>query len=144
MTAAQPDDAPLSTWLSQALIAFTIEFDNTFEARMPHRTAVGPSRSGRGPWLVSQAMWVNFMRHLPPEGARLGDLKLAAELTNLAGLLRWGYVSADPKPTGPKPTKADTVIRPTRAGRQAQQIWALLGAEIEDRWRERHGAAAIG
>ena len=29
---------PLSTLLSQALVAFTIEFDNEFEHQMPHRT----------------------------------------------------------------------------------------------------------
>jgi len=29
----------LSTWLSQTLVAFTIEFDNEFEHRMPHRTS---------------------------------------------------------------------------------------------------------
>ena len=49
---------PLSTMLSQALIAFVIELDNEFEHRMPHRTTDhGPSRKmGTGPWAASVAM----------------------------------------------------------------------------------------
>ncbi|HEY7176300.1 MAG TPA: hypothetical protein VH442_15400, partial [Micromonosporaceae bacterium] len=60
---------PLPTLLSQALIAFTIEFDNEFEYRMPHRTADRPG--GRGPWLTSMAMWSNFIRLVPDEGIPL-------------------------------------------------------------------------
>ena len=60
----------LPTLLSQALVAFTIEFDNEFEHRMPHRTKDRLVRGG-GPWLVSQAMWTNFMRFVPPDGLPL-------------------------------------------------------------------------
>jgi hypothetical protein len=53
----EPTDLPLPTLLSQALAAFTIEFDNTVEQRMPHHTATGPAAKSRvGPWLISQAM----------------------------------------------------------------------------------------
>ena len=34
---------PLPALLSRALVAFTIEFDNEFERRMPHRTSRGPA-----------------------------------------------------------------------------------------------------
>jgi hypothetical protein len=52
----------LPTLLSLLLVAFTIELDNEFEQQLPHRTARGPAaRSGQGPWLVSMAMWANFL-----------------------------------------------------------------------------------
>ena len=60
---------PLSVLLSQALVAFTVEFDNEFEHRMPHGTTVGRSAEGpRGPWLASQVMWSNVLRYVEPDG----------------------------------------------------------------------------
>ncbi|SPD85444.1 protein of unknown function [Micropruina glycogenica] len=46
--------APLSTLLSWALVAFTIEADNEFESAVPHVTSQDrrDGRPGRGPWLV--------------------------------------------------------------------------------------------
>jgi hypothetical protein len=46
---------PLSTLLSQVLVAFTSEFDNEFERLMPPRTTnhVSATGSNHGPWLVS-------------------------------------------------------------------------------------------
>src|SRR5438034_306366 len=50
---------PLSALLSQALVAYTIEFDNEAEHRLPHRTtshgASGPGDGAPVPWLVSLA-----------------------------------------------------------------------------------------
>jgi hypothetical protein len=48
----------LSELLSQALVAFTIEFDNEFEHLMPHRTSGDDtaSEADSAPWLVSMAM----------------------------------------------------------------------------------------
>lgn len=57
---------PLSTLLSQALVAFTIEFDNGSDHRLPHRT----TRHGTAgtlvcaPWMTSMVMWINCMRWL--------------------------------------------------------------------------------
>jgi hypothetical protein len=49
---------PLPTLLSHALVAFTIEFDNEFEHRVPHRTTNhGSTGSRSSPWLVSMVMW---------------------------------------------------------------------------------------
>ena len=61
----------LSTLLSQAPIAFAIEFDNEFEHRMPHRTT---NHGGTlyAPWLVSLAMWSNCMQFTGEEGGRRG------------------------------------------------------------------------
>ena len=121
----------LVTDLSQLLVAFTIEFDDAFESRMPHRTARGPAAgSARGPWLVSRAMWANFLRWIPDDGL-LGCEPLAA-ITNLAGLQRWGYLEID----GDR-------ARLRRGGAAANRIWAGLTAEVEDRWRERFGAEPV-
>ncbi len=55
------DESPwLLTLLSRALVAFIIELDNAFEARVPHRTTNhGRSASASvadAPWLVSMVM----------------------------------------------------------------------------------------
>ena len=137
---------PLSALLSQALVAFTIEFDNEFEQRMPHRTSTGPSHHGAGgPWLVSMAMWSNFMRFLEPGGQPLAELDGPARLTNLNGLERWGYivVAPDPGDSRPKPPRAAWIVRPTRAGRLAQETWQPLAGIVEDRWRARFGPSVV-
>jgi hypothetical protein len=41
-------EEPLATLLSQLLVAFTMEFDNEAEHRIPHRTSVGPPVPDRG------------------------------------------------------------------------------------------------
>jgi methyltransferase (TIGR00027 family) len=142
----QTGHLPLPTLVSQVLVAFTIEFDNEFEHQMPHRTTWGPAAgSRRGPWLVSLPMWSNFMQFLPADGATLRELADLPELTNLAGLQRWGYVAVGPGPadTRPRPPRPDWVVRPTPAGRRAQDVWRPLAEVIEGRWQERSGAAGI-
>ena len=70
---------PLSALLSQALVAYTIEFDNEAERRLPHRTtshgASGPADGAPAPWLVSLAMWENCMRYVTGEPITVGDLE---------------------------------------------------------------------
>src|SRR5215470_5765242 len=87
---------PLSALLSQALVAYTIEFDNEAEHRLPHRTtshgASGPGDGAPAPWLVSLAMWENCMRYVTGEPITVGDLEARARTgTNLDGMRRWGY-----------------------------------------------------
>ena len=125
-------------------MAFTIEFDNEFEHRIPHRTkdrVVG----GGGPWLVSQAMWSNFLQYVRPEGMPLRQLAVQARLITLTGIQRWGYVKVerDPADRRPRPPRGDWVVRPTAMGRLAQAVWRPLGAEIEGRWAGRFGRDAI-
>ena len=137
---------PLPTLLSHALVAFTIEFDNEFEHRMPHRTTRhGGSRGG--PWLASMAMWSTCMRFVPEEGVSVGKLQeLARTGTNLHGMERWGYVVIAPDPAGKraKPPRSQWVIRATVKGRMAQQVWRPLFDVIENRWQERFGKDVIG
>jgi DNA-binding MarR family transcriptional regulator len=147
----------LSELLSAALVAFTIEVDNEFEARMPHHTTQERRRSAkrpgkgraargeRGPWLVSLAMYENCMRWLPEEGLTVGELEaLARTPTNLDGMRRWGYVAAE-SPRGGRVAKPGTrtVLRPTADGCQAQEVWRPLPGEVEGRWRERFGEGAV-
>ena len=138
-------DRPLSALLSQALVAFTIEFDNESEHQLQQRTTRGPGTASRGPWLVSQAMWANFIRFIPAGGVPVRDVSALAEITNLGGLERWGYVTVEPDPADSraKPPRLDWVVRPTAAGQRAQHIWQPLTAEIEGRWRDRFGADQI-
>ncbi|MGD1050572.1 MAG: hypothetical protein ABR947_05830 [Solirubrobacteraceae bacterium] len=137
----------LPTLLSQALVAFTIEFDNESARRSPHRTTAGrqAGERGRGPWLVSLVMWANFMRFVGERGRPLRDLAEQARMTNLKGLLRWGYIVLEPDPADPRPAppRGDWLVRTTPYGARAQEVWRPLAGEIEGRWRERFGAGAI-
>ncbi len=64
---------PLSTLLSQTLVAFTVEFDNEFEHRMPHRTT-NHGGTPHAPWLVSLAMWSNCMAFVGEDGVHVDEL----------------------------------------------------------------------
>jgi DNA-binding MarR family transcriptional regulator len=136
---------PLSALLSQVLVAFTIELDNEFEHQMPHRTAKHRG-SLDAPWLVSLVMWSNCMQFVGDEGVTVADLqRLARTETNLAGLRRWGYIVVEPDPaeSRPKRPRPDVLIRPTPAGRRAQEVWRPLSGDIEQRWQERFGTDEI-
>ena len=138
---------PLSALLSQALVAFTIEFDNEAEHRLPHRTtghgASGPGDGAPAPWLVSLAMWENCMRYVTDEPITVGDLEARARTgTNLDGMRRWGYITIDGtarKAHNGRPGR-NAVLRATAAGLRAREIWRPLPGFIEQRWRERLGA----
>jgi hypothetical protein len=137
---------PLTTLLSQALVAYTIEFDNEAEHRMPHRTTRGRDPGLRGVWLVSMVMWLNCMQYLGDEPMLVTDLEQRARTpAHLDGMRRWGYVELESgSGADPRRRPKDLTIRPTARGQQAQRVWRPLGAEIEDRWRDRFGAAATG
>jgi DNA-binding MarR family transcriptional regulator len=81
------------------------------------------------------AMWSNFMRLVPADGVALAEVKANGRITNLGGLQRWGYISVEP---------ADQTVRLKPGGRRAQEVWRPLAGEIEQRWCERFGDAAIG
>lgn len=143
------ENLPLPTLLSQSLVAFTIEFDNEAEHRLPHRTSLGPKPGDwdSGPWLVSQVLWSNVMRYVSDEGIRIADLHESARTKRdlLSGLQRWGYVIVGPAATESRNNSphGELVVRPTAAGRRAKQIWEPLGSVIDKRWRERFGPGTI-
>ena len=146
----EAEELPLSALLSQAFVAFTIEFDNEFEHRVPHRTTNHGFTPGhpRAPWLVSMAMWNNYLQYVPEEGIAAGDLQRLLGISNkgmqvwLKRLGRgWSYVRLDPPPAE-KVTRIapETRIGWTAGGLLALRAWRPLTAEIEGRWRERFGA----
>jgi methyltransferase (TIGR00027 family) len=142
-------DLPVSALLSQALVAFTIEFDNEAEHRLPHRTTShGTSGHGDGDatWLVSLAMWENCMRYVTGDPITVGDLEARARTrTNLDGMRRWGYITIDgtaKKVHNGRPGP-DAVLRATAAGLRAREIWRPLAGHVEQRWRERFGADRV-
>ena len=142
-------ELPLSALLSQAFVAFVIEFDNEFEHQAPHRTTNHRSTPG-APWLVSWAMWDGYLQHVPDEGISFAELQTRRGVSKKAlnhWLIRlgkwWRYLAFDP-PLPSKNIPPETIIRPTAGGRRAIEVWRPLTAVIEKRWRERFGADAIG
>ncbi len=146
--AVDPAKLPLFTLLSFVLVAFTIEFDNEAERRIPNWTTNARRDGGarNGVWLTSLAMYLNCMKFVGADGVRVGDLEtLARTKANLPGMLRWGYVTIAPDPSDKraKIPAADHVVRATRMGAKAIEVWTPLFAEIEQRWSQRFGAAAV-
>jgi hypothetical protein len=136
---------PLSALLSQALIAFTIEFDNEAERQIQHRTTRHGGTRG-GVWLVSMAMWLNCVRYVGTEPLRVGEIaRLARCGTNLDGMRRWGYITltTDPADSRRKPPDSDLLARATARGMRAADVWAPLTGVIEQRWRQRFGAGDL-
>ncbi len=149
MEPANGPTLPLPTLLSAALVAFTVEFDNEFEHRIPHRTTTGSAVAPRGAvWLVSQVMWANVMQYVPGEGIRIGELHARARTRrdSMVGLQRWRYVAVEGESrAGPRGRPSDdSVVRPTAAGRGAQEVWRPLARVIDERWRQRLGDCAVG
>ncbi|HEX4074304.1 MAG TPA: MarR family winged helix-turn-helix transcriptional regulator [Candidatus Acidoferrales bacterium] len=140
--------APLPTLLSQALVAFMIEFDNETEHRMQHRTTNHGSTSGSlsGPWLVSMVMWTNCLQFVEDGGVTVREIeRLARTKTNWRGMQRWGYIriAPDPNDSRPKPPSREWIVRATPAGRTAREVGRQIFGEIEKRWQERFGKDEI-
>ena len=148
-----PSKTPLSTWLSQALVAYVIELDNEFEERF--------ARAGAGARVVSVAMWSNLLRFVG-DGISVGELPAAVGapksrvLSTLGGMERWRYITLDTGRRGSAggESKRDGfgsargldgswIVRPAPAGRRAEAIWRTLFDDIDARWSERFGADAI-
>jgi hypothetical protein len=137
---------PLSTLVSQVVVAFTIELDNEFERRF--------REAGGGARVTSLTMWSNLLRFVG-DGITMRELVAAvglpksSALSRVGGVERWRYVSFGPS-TGKregygsaKGMKDEWVVQFTPAGRRAAEIWPALPGEIEARWRKRFGAAVI-
>ena len=138
---------PLPALLSQALVAFTVEFDNEAEHQIPHRTTShGAAPHGDGAWLVSLVMYENCMRYLATEPMSVAGLAAWARTpTNLDGMRRWGYLTIDGTARKihhghPGP---DAVLAATPRGLRASALWQPLASLIEARWRERYGTAQV-
>lgn len=133
---------PLAALLSHALVAYTIEFDNEFERRSPHRTTLlGPSGDG-GPWLVSMVMWFNCLRHVSETPITVTEMvRRARSRTNVAGMHRWRYIDLEAVSDWKRGTPPDDrlMVRATRKGHLSQQVLRPLARVIDDRWVQRWG-----
>jgi hypothetical protein len=127
-----PYSNTVSALLSQALVAFTIEFDNEFERRTPHHIT-----HRRRPWLASMVMWREFMRHVPEQGIA------ARELARLSGLDPRVLAHALEQVAENFVVDRDTLVQPTEAGSRAREVWRPLTAEIEGRWQARFSKEEI-
>jgi DNA-binding MarR family transcriptional regulator len=139
---------PLTAQLSAALTAFTIEADNEAERLVEHHTTDGGG-SRRSVWLTSLAMWFNCLRALHNQPLTVAELERRARMsTNLDGMRRWGYMTIDGTgrlargATRPKP-KRGSLLALTARGSDAAQLWAPIPGEIERRWSDRFGTAAV-
>jgi DNA-binding MarR family transcriptional regulator len=131
---------PLCALLSSALVAYTVELDNEFEHRMPHRTTNHGSSSGTGPapWLVSLVMWATCMQFVADDGISVKELEQRARTpTNLKGMERWRYVDVRPGPSGGR------FVVSTPGGRAAREVWSPLFGITEQRWVDRFGADGV-
>lgn len=134
---------PLTTLLSWAWIAHTIEVDNAAES-------IGSQHVSRH-FNISLPMWANGLRFIGEEGISIGALSLQAHaMCNIGGLERWGWIAVG-EDSGrrrdgygtQKGLKADTVLRPTQAGAYARRLWPRVVSAVEERWRERFGDGMI-
>src|SRR5919108_717726 len=122
---------PLTALLGQVCVALTVEADNEFERRLGDYFTTDFRVSGRGgPWLVSTYCYVNFLRMVPDEGIRAGELAAMGGDDRPAprlfdGLRRWGYVTYTPDIAGTTPKKkdADAIVRCTPNGLRARTAW---------------------
>lgn len=137
------DPTPLSTLLSWAWIAHTIEVDNAFEAASADRVG----RCVR----ISLPMWTNGLRHIDDDGCTVDQVRARARATcNIGGLERWGWITVgDASPQrrdgygSHRGVTGTTVLRPTRAGHYARRAWPKVVQAVEARWRTRFGSDAI-
>ena len=143
---------PLSTLLSQPLVAYTIELDNEFERRF--------TETGQRARVASVVMWSNFLRFVG-DGIEVGALPEAAGLPKarmlsiVGGMERWRYVFVAPESARTPPEvkregwgsaralRSEWVVRPAPAGRKAREIWPPLFDEVDARWAQRFGIEAF-
>ena len=146
---------PLSTLLSQVLVAYTIEFDYEIEARVPHITTIDRAArsafSEERPWLVSQVMWANFIRHVADEGTPVREVQARACLPDRAIKNRlhhlewWKYVTFAPDPSDKraKPRYRDLLVHLGAGARRLRDEGHQISGDMEKRWRTRFGKSTI-
>ncbi|HEV2262104.1 MAG TPA: MarR family transcriptional regulator [Candidatus Rubrimentiphilum sp.] len=128
---------PLSALLSQALIAFTMEFDQQLSAH--YRNAAKRE-------VPSLAMWENVLRFVGAEGIdqrrlpELSGISKSAVHSMLATLERHGWVVTKPSPAD----KRAKIVRLTPRGHKLWAVWEHAVAAAEANWRQRFGKSRIG
>jgi predicted transcriptional regulator len=124
---------PLSALLSQALIAFTLDFDKTLNEalRSADRTESAPSL----------AMWSNVLRFVGQEGIErrrlpeVSGISMSAIKSMVSCLERHGWVVvAERQPH---------TVRLTQRGTAAAAIWQRVLADVERDWERRFGDSVV-
>ena len=132
---------PLATLLSRALIAFTIEADNAFEAQVQHSTSLMKREPGvlrKGPWLVSVTMWTNVLAHIDDGGTTIEEFCRRTGWSRepakrwLAVFGRWRYLHHD-----------GALMRFSTGGQVCAAAWRPLLATTETNWERRFGPAPV-
>jgi len=127
-------------------IALTVEADNEFEHRLGSyfTTDFRTSGGGGGPWLISTHCYINFLRLVPDDGIRAGELAQMSGDDRPAprlfdGLRRWGYCTYTPDIVGtsPKKSDADAIVRCTPNGTRARATWEEIFDHLVTRWSRR-------
>lgn len=123
---------PLSALLSQALIAYTLEFDRLLAAKCKvFEWKQSPP---------SLAMWSNILRFVGERGVEerelpeLSGISKPAVHISVACLERHGWVKVD---AGTK------VVRLTPRGRKIAKLWRSTLQEMEDQWSEQYGRSGV-
>ncbi len=114
---------PLAALLSKALLAFAIEFERESD--------------------FSLAISANILRMLDEKGVRVRDLPILTGVSKEAismamGILQKSHAAAIETDGRTK------IARLTPQGREAQAAYKVLLNTIEERWKKRFGADAIG
>ena len=142
-----PPAWPLSTKLSFALTSFTIECDNELERLLLRGQPFAKWKANKPPvFLVSLAMWANYLRHLARKPLTAQELTAVVGDDDIViprqfnGLRRWGYVRVEPAASN---KRQDALVQLTAAGRRCSRLWQPLPARVEARWRDRLGRSAV-
>jgi hypothetical protein len=142
------EEAALPTMLAWAWLAFTIEADTAFEARM----AELPDRAR---FRISYAMWAHCLRFVDENGLTFAELRArsgqapATTRSMVGGLERWGWltVGTDEKRRegygSGRGLRNDTVVRANGAGIAAGRLWPAVLTEVHVRWHARFGAERV-
>jgi hypothetical protein len=153
----------LAVLLSQALVAFTVEFDSEFEHCM--------RESGYPGAVLSLVVWANLMQFLTTGDVSVRELAARALRAEdgvkgqLGCLERWRFVVLLPDPADDRPIpqrlhrRAGRMLRDgwgsgrgirsewrvhlTEKGGKAGEVWSTLGGEIEQRWAARFGEREV-
>ena len=148
---------------SQALVAYTVEFDNEFERRL--------AEAGHGGSILSLIVWSNVMRFLTGGSRTVRDLAKQSMMPEnrvkfFAGCLeRWGFITLRPDEADDRPVvkraygKSGRMLRDgwgsgrgiragwraglTEKGKKAVGIWPGLFPVMERRWQDRFGQERI-
>ena len=125
----------LAALLSQALIAFTLDFDHEFKRKTANAHLSPPSL----------AMWSNIMQFLDKEGLDEYQLPALAGIPKeivhsmVACLERHGWVNVELASTASRAR----LIRLTQRGQECEELWQPLLSVVEQHWKAQFGKDEI-